>query len=794
MNEITSTFKSKISLKFTSAEIETSYQNHRNKTYRYRNILLQLVLFILALAVNILANINNYLDTQAYFFAHSLGALLTVFVGLVVSSISKSICVNKFMCYITFIISLSTFGIFRYYLSMTAKVDATIFSVVLGFEELFRLLYFLLGCLDFVEGLFCFAILILFNTISLDISLPYFLWYRAVIANVMIIFTCALSYMFVYEKRKLFYLNYNIEKKNKKYLNILENMSSGFVSLTETTVKYINNTLNKILETSASEKTLSTENLSSQNTFNQVKKLLSRMTDTVLSKDTEASSTTYDISEIYNYLTKASKVEENKFHYLGNTACGNSEADNNMTKTYFEVFGRMINEGSEDRFEFLFNDVTRVKQQEEANADFRYKTLFLAKVAHEFKNPILCITELVEEITEKVESNNKIYNSPCTNDNSFTDILKQIKSISDYLLILIKDLDYFSQKSVKQAKNVLEYSQVKLEEVTQFCSNIVHSLIKKLNKVKDVAFTVNIKQSVPRYLITDEIKLKEVLINLLSNSVKYTYKGLISLTVDYINGEFKFFIKDTGKGLSEKQKSNIFIPFTLESSHTLISTGLGLHIVKEIIELMGGSINYISELGMGSEFWFNIPASIDHPLDNEIALKKEDNNNNSIFSSTTFEKDFQPIYVNCDMADNSIEAGTGRSQNVYNILVVDDEELTRKSAIRLIKQYCLSLNITVNIIEASDGIECLYHTYYCLRNNIKLSFILSDENMNFVNGTYCAEILNKMYSSKGLGVIKFYMLTAYEHLNINIYLGIDQVFIKPLGKRHIDDIFKDLST
>jgi signal transduction histidine kinase/CheY-like chemotaxis protein len=576
--------------------------------------------------------------------------------------------------------------------------------------------------------------------------------------------------------------------KNKRCLNILENMSSGFVSISNGVVRYINTTFLNILE-------MNNTIFNKETQYQKVFSLLGNLTTdiSVFSREARVDSNSC-LTELYNYLNKISHGEENKFHYLGSTIF----ITDNCSKIYFEVFGRRITEGEEDQFEFLFNDVTRVKQQEEANADFKYKTLFLSKVAHEFKNPILCITELVTEIKEDIESNQD--REQVSNRKHLTDILKQIKSISDYLLILIKDLDYFSQKSVKNAKNVLERSQVNLDEIVEFCNNIVYSLIRKLNKDKDVVFTVDINETVPRYLNSDETKLKQVLVNLLSNSVKYTYKGFISLSIDYVNREFKFHIKDTGKGISDIQKRNLFIPFSIENSSSFISAGLGLYIVKEIIELMGSSISYSSKLGAGSEFWFNISIGEhfeDRLCDNSIRIKKGRKSSTSLI---TIEKEFYPNNFNRQLAEEALRDNILANDcncncrlyispnNSFTVLVVDDEELTRRSAIRQIKQYCRDEGIVVNIVEASDGIECLNILYQCFRNNIKISFVLCDENMNFLNGTYCAEIINNIYLNKGLGVVDFYMLSAYENLNVKTYIGVKKVLTKPLTKRHLTEI------
>jgi hypothetical protein len=124
-----------------------------------------------------------------------------------------------------------------------------------------------------------------------------------------------------------------------------------------------------------------------------------------------------------------SKMKLNEFLLLGDITLLNEE----NSRVYFEVFGRIINLNDEEKFEFVFNDISRVKMNEQINAEFKYKSLFLSKVAHEFKNPILCITELVDQVIENLENKNS----------DIKPTLNEIKSMSNYLMILIKDMDFF---------------------------------------------------------------------------------------------------------------------------------------------------------------------------------------------------------------------------------------------------------------------------------------------------------------------------------------------------------------
>lgn len=124
------------------------------------------------------------------------------------------------------------------------------------------------------------------------------------------------------------------------------------------------------------------------------------------------------------------------------------------------------------------------------------------------------------------------------------------------------------------------------------------------------------------------------------------------------------------------------------------------------------------------------------------------------------------------------------SEDYLNILVVDDELFTRQSTVRILYNTSKALNIKINIIEAEDGLECIYLVYKCVTQGVKISMILSDENMNFMYGSRSAEILKEIISKKRIAEIPFYLLTAYDNTLIEKYISpcISQILSKPLTK------------
>jgi signal transduction histidine kinase len=781
-------YKSLITLKFDSQEIETSYQQYLSKNLLIRNKILHSTLLAFSITIDILVFYYNYYIHSPPNFFLSIITTCIICILFLITLCSSSYKIHKTCCYLVFIISNIKFEILRYFSATTDYLDLSLFSLFLGFEQIYRIFCFFFNLIDFFEGFLCFIIMNIMNT-SVTLNLVgSAIWYRSSIITTISMCTLGISYFYVKEKRKSFYLNSTISKKNQFYQSILDNMSSGFVLIKDGSIEY----MNKILKKHISVNYINTDELENDDydIFNKV------LIENLLIKGE-----TKQISEIYEYLRTLSLDGGLDFNFIGKTTIKSDKGDEKSMMLNFEVFGRMVTDHP-NTFELLFNDVTRVKFQEEENADFKYKTLFLSKVAHEFKNPLLCITELVEQIKEEV----KVIEG--NQQGKIFDILKQINSVSDYLFILIKDLDYFSQKNFKETKAKLDYTKVKLDNIMQFCHNIVYSLLKKLDKEKSITFNISRKGSLPSHVFIDEIKLKQVLVNLLSNSVKYTFKGKIELITEYIDDSIKFTIKDTGKGLSDTQKSKLFIPFSIDNSRYFTSAGLGLYIVKEIIELMDSAIYYKSEVGMGTEFWFSlniknspIPAfnyrSETAEFSNVANIMKLSSKsckylNESIFSMATVGKEFNPNTKILDVYfNNSLSLGDHTETAEMTAIIVDDEDMIRKSTIRQLKHYCEKNNININIIEAYDGIECIYYVYKYFIMNKKVSFVISDENMSFMNGSYSAEVLNSINKTKGGLDVRYYLLSAYENLNENAYKGVRGIFTKPLSKKHLDIIFNE---
>ena len=198
-------------------------------------------------------------------------------------------------------------------------------------------------------------------------------------------------------------------------------------------------------------------------------------------------------------------------------------------------------------------------------------------MAHEFKNPLVCLSELITQIKE-------VYNS----DKAIIQKCDLGKSLCEYLLILIKDLDYFSLEN-KNIACETSREKINIETLVQFCLAIGKRRIEVMEKDKKINFAYKIDDNVPKEIYSDDVKLKQILLNLISNAIKFTAKGTITLEIKRENDLIKFVVADTGRGIPNSKQKTLL---ELNNNTDKIETGIGLSIVKELTSLIGNEIKF----------------------------------------------------------------------------------------------------------------------------------------------------------------------------------------------------------
>jgi signal transduction histidine kinase len=236
------------------------------------------------------------------------------------------------------------------------------------------------------------------------------------------------------------------------------------------------------------------------------------------------------------------------------------------------------------------------------------KSNFLASMSHELRTPLNAIIGYSELLVEEAEDTGEV---ELIND------LNKIKNSGVHLLGLINDILDLSK--IEAGKTTLDENQCNLSHVLESIKEI---LVIKAEE-KNLSFVLNIDKNIPQCILTDEKRIKQILINLLNNSIKFTKQGSVGLKV-YLPQETEnildskkenyqkvfFEVTDTGAGIKKEELYKLFEPFeqTETGKNAAESTGLGLTISKKLINLLGGDIWVESEVNKGTTFTFYIQA------------------------------------------------------------------------------------------------------------------------------------------------------------------------------------------
>lgn len=381
----------------------------------------------------------------------------------------------------------------------------------------------------------------------------------------------------------------------------------------------------------------------------------------------------------------------------------------------------------------------------------RAKSDFLSSMSHEIRTPLNAIVGLSEDITlYKDQVPKEVYEDSIDIQNASHTLLEIVGNILDI-------------NKIESDKMELIESKYNFREEIE---GMVRVTITRIGE-KNINFHLYIAPDIPYELIGDKGKVKEIINNLLTNSIKYTDEGEISLKITCVNDLNKnicnliISCQDTGKGIKKENISRLFTKFDrldVEKNTTTEGTGLGLAITKGLTDMMGGKINVQSQYGKGSIFMVTIPqtiAEVEMPLTNTQAL------------------DLRRIN------DALIEKYKG-----MHILIVDDNKLNIKVARKAIADFGFIID------EALDGNECLEK----IQNGEKYDLILMDIMMPNMSGETCLKKLkeNPSFNTPVIALTADAVAGAKErYLNEGFKDYLQKPFSREQMKEKLNNIFRN---
>lgn len=423
-------------------------------------------------------------------------------------------------------------------------------------------------------------------------------------------------------------------------------------------------------------------------------------------------------------------------------------------KSYSSRCAELVERGAMAGYMIFISDITDVTRRmeemealkDEAAAANEAKSAFLANMSHEIRTPLNAIIGM-SELSERENSESVI-----------REYISQIKSAGKMLLGIVTDVLDFS----KAESGKLELVPVEFD-TAEFLNAIINVTNMRIGD-KPIDFLVDIEPTIPKTLYGDDVHIRQIMMNLLSNAEKYTFSGHIRLTLD-VKEEghaIRIFgaVEDTGMGIKDEDKGRIFNAFQqldAKKNRKIEGSGLGLAIFAQLVTLMQGSYELDSEYGHGSTFKFNILVEV---VD-KTPFADEQRRELLVQKVTAFSLYGTAKEVKVDIPDKTEDKREELTDySKYSVLVVDDNKVNLKVLSAFLKHFSIAAETAIS---GKEAIEMVKSKAYDL--------IFMDHMMPEMDGVETTQIIRELD-------IDYCRTVPIIACTANVVKGVEELFIQ----------------